>query len=181
MGLFGSRSSLEKLVDEHYQSLYCYAFRLSGSAADAEDLTQESFCKAQENLSQLRDAGKIKAWLFRILRNTYLQNLRDDAKRPLVNLESVKNVPDHVAQDSAGIDPEQMQQALADLPEGFRTPVILYYQKDFSYRQIAEHMDIPLGTVMSRLSRAKTYLRDRLLQPEVEAPAQMLRRTTDGM
>jgi len=181
MGLFGARPSLEKLVDEYYQSPYCYAFRLSGSAADAEDLTQESFCKAQENFGQLRDPGKTRAWLFRILRNTYLQKLRDDAKRRLVNMEDLKNLPDQAPQDSLSIDPEQLQEALAQLPEGFRTPVILYYQEDFSYRQIADHMDIPLGTVMSRLSRAKTYLRDRLLQSEVEAPAQMLRRTTDGM
>jgi RNA polymerase sigma-70 factor (ECF subfamily) len=80
------------------------------------------------------------------------------------------------------VDPEQLQHALNELPELFRTPVILYYFEDFSYRDIAEQMDLPLGTVMSRLARAKAYLRERLLQPASTAViADGRRRTTDGL
>ena len=65
--------------------------------------------------------------------------------------------------DVPEVDPEELQRALSDLPEGFRTPVILFYFEDMSYRDIAEQMDLPIGTVMSRLARAKGHLRDRLL------------------
>ena len=79
------------------------------------------------------------------------------------------------------VEPERLQQALDDLPEVFRTPVILYYFDDFSYRDIAEQMDLPIGTVMSRLARAKGYLRSRLLQaPEPVAEARR-RGATDGL
>jgi RNA polymerase sigma factor (sigma-70 family) len=181
MGLFGGRPSLERLVNEHYQSLYRYAHRLTGSSADAEDLTQESFCKAQEKLAQLRDPERTKAWLFRILRNTYLQKIRNDARQPCVILDDWNNVPEHAPQPLPMIEPERLQEALAELPETFRTPVILYYLEDFSYRDIADQMEIPLGTVMSRLSRAKAHLRASLLQPEAEAPVQEFRRGTDGL
>ena len=81
MGLPGAQRDVEKLVDDHYLGLYRYAFRLTGSPGDAEDLTQETFCKAQVKLHQLADAGKAKSWLFKILRNTYLHRVRSDIKR----------------------------------------------------------------------------------------------------
>jgi RNA polymerase sigma-70 factor (ECF subfamily) len=181
MGWFGARGTLEKLVEEHYESLYRYAYRLSGTSADAEDLTQDCFCKAHENLWQLRDPASSRAWLFRILRNTFLQKRRDHAKQPCVVLDDMNNLPEPSPQTLPPVDPERLQEALAELPEEFRSPVILYYLEDLSYREIADHMEIPLGTVMSRLSRAKAHLRARLLQQESEAPAQSLRRGTDGL
>jgi RNA polymerase sigma-70 factor (ECF subfamily) len=74
-----------------------------------------------------------------------------------------------------------LQEALNDLPEVFRTPIILYYFEDFSYRDIAEHMELPLGTVMSRLARAKAYLRNRLLSQEFEVLADRPGRGTHGL
>jgi RNA polymerase sigma-70 factor (ECF subfamily) len=163
MGLPGSPQTVERLVDEHYAALYRYAYRLSGSGADAEDLTQETFCKAQSNFYQLRDPGRAKPWLFSILRKAYLRRLRDE--KPCVSLDGVGDLPERPAEPLPEIDPEQLQHALNDLAEAFRTPIILYYFEDFSYRDIAEQMDLPLGTVMSRLARAKAYLRGRLLTP----------------
>ena len=75
MDLPARQRTVERLVDEHYQALYRYAYRLSGSPGDAEDLTQETFCRAQRNLDQLRDAGRAKPWLFSILRNAYLHRV----------------------------------------------------------------------------------------------------------
>jgi RNA polymerase sigma-70 factor (ECF subfamily) len=72
-------------------------------------------------------------------------------------------LPDDPPPDVPDIGPEELQRALNDLPEGFRTPVILFYFEDMSYRDIAEQMDLPIGTVMSRLARAKAHLRDRLV------------------
>src|SRR5580704_17598464 len=94
MGLPGSPRSVQKLVDEHYLSLYRYAYRLSGSAADAEDLTQEAFCKAQMQMAQLRDLERAKAWLFSILRDAYLHRVRADKHERLVPLDSVGDVPE---------------------------------------------------------------------------------------
>src|SRR5262245_47774357 len=165
MGLPGSRRKVQRLVDEHYASLYRYAYRLSGSAADAEDLTQEAFCKAQSQFSQLRDPGRAKAWLFSILRNAYLHRQRSTRQHRLVPLDCVGDLAEPPPEPLPDVEPEQLQKALDDLPEVFRTPVILYYFEDFSYRDIAEQMELPLGTVMSRLARAKAYLRSRLLPP----------------
>jgi RNA polymerase sigma-70 factor (ECF subfamily) len=182
MSLPGKQRTVQRLVDEHYAGLFRYAYRLSGSSADAEDLTQETFCKAQLNLNQLRDADRARAWLFSILRNAYLHRLRSDRQQRCVSLDGIGELAEPSPEPLPPVDPEQLQHALNELPELFRTPVILYYFEDFSYRDIAEQMDLPLGTVMSRLARAKAYLRERLLQPASTAViADGRRRTTDGL
>src|SRR5262245_10118877 len=158
----GSQRRVQELVESHYVPLYRYAYRLSGSTADAEDLTQEAFCKAQMQLRQLRDPGKAKAWLFSILRNAYLHRRRADRQHACVSLNGVADQAGPNVEPAAELDPELLQNALNDLPETFRTPVILFYFEDFSYRDIAEQMDVPIGTVMSRLARAKAHLRARL-------------------
>jgi len=158
----GSPRRIQQLVDQYYVGLYRYAYRLCGSSGDAEDLTQEAFCKAQQYLGQLRDLERAKPWLFRILRNTYLHRLRADQHQTCVSIEGVGDLPDRPGARMPEVDPEQLQQALDELPEGFRTPIILYYFDDFSYRDIAEQMELPMGTVMSRLARAKAHLRNRL-------------------
>lgn len=167
MGSSGSQGNVHELVEQHYLSLYRYAFRLTGSASDAEDLTQEAFCKAQLKQDQLRDPTRAKAWLFSILRNGYLHRLRAHKQQRLVSLDDVGDVPENLPEPLPAIEPERLQEALNELPEVFRTPVIMYYFEEFSYRDIAEQMDLPLGTVMSRLSRAKAYLRARLQPAEL--------------
>jgi RNA polymerase sigma-70 factor (ECF subfamily) len=164
----GSKRNVQKLVEEHYSSLYRYAFRLSGSTADAEDLTQETFCQAQAKLGQLRDWDRAKAWLFSILRNAYLRRIRDGKVENLVSLEAVGEISERAPDPLPDIEPARLQEALNELPEAFRTPLILYYFEDFSYRDIAAHMDVALGTVMSRLARAKSHLRTRLLMGKTE-------------
>jgi RNA polymerase sigma-70 factor (ECF subfamily) len=181
MDLPGKTGEIEKLVDAHYVCLYRYAYRLTGSVADAEDLTQEAFCQAQAKLGQLREASKVKAWLFRILRNIYLLRLRNDRRHGLISLDDIGELPEAAAEPVPDIEPGQLQQALNELPEIFRTPVILFYFEDFSYRDIAEQMDLPIGTVMSRLARSKAFLRSRLLAPVREPLAKGVRRTNDGL
>jgi RNA polymerase sigma-70 factor (ECF subfamily) len=158
-----SAGGLPQLIDAHYEGLYRYAYRLSGSAADAEDLTQETFGKALAHLPQLREPDRAKAWLFRILRNLYLHRVRDQKRHRVVPLDAVGDLPQRDAEpEMPEIDPAKLQQALNELDEAFRTPVILFYFEDFSYRDIAEQMELPIGTVMSRLARAKAHLRTRL-------------------
>ena len=79
-----------------------------------------------------------------------------------MSLEGIGELPERAAEPLPIVDSAQLQKALGELPEVFRTPVILFYFEEFSYRDIAEQMDVPLGTVMSRLARAKTFLRQRL-------------------
>jgi RNA polymerase sigma-70 factor (ECF subfamily) len=183
MGMPGSQSAVQKLVDDFYVSLYRYAYRLSGSSADAEDLTQDAFCKAQLNLAQLRDPDRARPWLFSILRNAYLHRVRSRKQEASVSLEDVGDVAETPIDSVTDVDPEQLQHALSELSEVFRTPIILYYFEDFTYRDIAEQMDLPLGTVMSRLARAKSYLRTRLLPAGATANGSepRLRRASDGL
>ena len=169
MGWFdGSKRKIEALVEAHYEALYRYAYRLSGAAHLAEDLTQETFCQAQRNLHQLRDQARAKSWLFTILRNEFLHRLRSSKQEKEISLDGLAELPERTAEPALPIDSAQLQAALSELPEAFRTPIILYYFEDFSYKDIAEQMNVPLGTVMSRLARAKTFLRQRLTdQPEI--------------
>ena len=171
MSLPGSQRSVAQLVDALYAPLYRYAFRLSGSAADAEDLTQEAFCQAQRKLGQLRDWQRARAWLFSILRNAYLHRARTHKQMHLVSLDGVAELPERLPEPLPEVDPERLQRALNELPEGFRTPIVLYYFEEFSYRAIAEQMELPIGTVMSRLARAKAHLRSRLLTADAPVRA----------
>src|SRR5262245_13637795 len=176
----GLQRTVQSLVEEHYAALYRYAYRLSGSAADAEDLAQETFCQAHSKLAQLREPARAKAWLFSILRNGYLRRLRDSKRQNVVSLDGVAEPPGRLPEPLPEIEPEQLQQALNDLPEDFRTPIILFYFEEFSYREIAEQMELPMGTVMSRLARAKAYLRSRLVPTHAATPPSM-RRATHGL
>lgn len=162
MGATSGRRGIASLVEQHYESLYRYAYRLSGTATDAEDLTQEAFCKAQAQISQLRDQERARPWLFSILRNAYLHRLRHSKSHPTVSLDGMFDIPETAPEELPEIGSEQLQQALNEIPEGFRTPLILYYFEEMSYRDIAEQMDLPIGTIMSRLARAKAHLRERL-------------------
>ncbi len=174
MAWLGGKQSIQQLVQDHYQALYRFAYRLSGCRQDAEDLTQEAFCQANRSLAQLRDASRAKAWLFSILRNAYLHKLRSNKRMQALSPEALAEIPERLPDPLPDIEPAQLQKALGELPEDFRTPLLLFYFEDFSYRDIAEQLQIPLGTVMSRLARAKAHLRGRLLQPAVQPAAVVL-------
>jgi RNA polymerase sigma-70 factor (ECF subfamily) len=157
-------AGVRDLVTQYYEPLYRYAYRLSGSQVDAEDLTQETFLKAQTQFAQLRDPTRAKPWLFAILRNAYLHRVRADKGKASLSLDTIGELPEKNESLIPEVGSEELQQALNNLEEGFRTPLILYFFEDFSYRDISEQMNLPIGTVMSRLNRAKEYLR-RVLAP----------------
>jgi RNA polymerase sigma-70 factor (ECF subfamily) len=152
-------SVLAALVEAHSELLYRYALRLSGSAADAEDLTQQTFLAAHSHLDQLRDPERAKPWLCTILRNVYLKQFRGSIQS--TRLDDVAEPAVECPIDSP-IDEEQLQAALQELPEEYRSPVILFYFEEFSYKEIAEQVGVPIGTVMSRLARGKAILKKRL-------------------
>ena len=144
---------------------YRYAYRLTGSVHDAEDLTQHVFLAAQQKMGQLRNMDSARNWLFAILRNRFLKDRQ--RRRPVLatdltlNLESVADAP---PQD--GGDADRLQHALNRLPDAFRLVVLMFYFEECSYREIAERLQMPIGTVMSRLARAKGHLRSLLFEPE---------------
>ena len=155
-----SARKLADLVERYYALLYRYAFRLTGSEADAEDLTQQAFLTARAKWDQLRDEQKAKSWLFTIARNAYLKELRGPECLISQWLDELPGREPDANDDD--IDQEQLQSALNDLPEEFRSPIVLFYFQEFSYKEIAEQMKVPVGTIMSRLARAKSFLRQRL-------------------
>lgn len=176
-----TRITVQRLVEEHYAPLYRFAYRLSGSSADAEDLVQETFCKAQSQLDQLREPAKARGWLFSILRRFFLSRVRSDKVKECIPLDLVGDIPEAAPEPLPAIEPEQLQHALNELPEVYRTPLILFYFEEFGYREIAEQMDLPIGTVMSRLARAKGHLRARLSAGEAVGTGPPSRRATDGL
>jgi RNA polymerase sigma-70 factor (ECF subfamily) len=156
---------IAQLVAEHHAAIYRYAYRLTGSVPDAEDLTQQVFLAAQEKLGQLRCAENARAWLFAMLRNAFGKMCRKPRPKSAGACEvDLDNLPGAVPDDDA-IDREQLQGALNELPPSYRMVVMMFYFEDCSYRQIADQLDLPMGTVMSRLARAKAHLRSRLFVP----------------
>lgn len=174
------RPEIARLVADHHGELYRYAFRLAGQAADAEDLTQQTFLIAQAKLDQVRSAEGCRSWLFAILRNCFLKSVRSTTPVLATTLElSLEMIPAGIP-DEQTIDPERLHAALAELPEEFRLVLVMFYFEECSYREIAERLELPLGTVMSRLSRAKSHLRIRLTDRELAATANSRRADSRG-
>lgn len=165
-----SPQQMQQLIADHHQRLYRYAFRLTGSAADAEDITQQTYLIAQQRLDQLRDEAKAGAWLTAILRTTFLKSVRRQRPVDASSMElDVTEIPSQAAEDP--VDQELLQSALSSLSDDYRLVLLMFYFEQASYREIAERLELPIGTVMSRLSRAKSRLRAALLTRDVDLPS----------
>jgi RNA polymerase sigma factor, sigma-70 family len=152
----------EQLVEAFYMPLYRFALSLSREPSDAADLTQQTFLLWASKGHQLREQSKVKAWLFTSL---YREFLRGERKRgEVVDFDSESQLPDVQILPEAGnhLDGDAVVRALLDLEEIYRVPLTLFYLQEHSYKEIAEILDLPLGTVMSRISRGKARLRDQL-------------------
>jgi RNA polymerase sigma-70 factor, ECF subfamily len=154
----------------YVDSLYGTAMRLTRRAADAEDLVQDTYLKAFRASKQFQRGTNLKAWLFTILHNTFRNIKRHDGRNPVdVNSETVEQAVDLHAEQHT---PEQLltratldadlQAALDAMPDAFRQAVWLRDVEEFSYAEIASMLDVPIGTVMSRISRGRRMLYDRL-------------------
>ena len=155
----------EQLVDRYYAALYRFAFSLAKSTSEASDLTQQTFYLWASRGHQLRDASKVKSWLFTTLYREYLSTYRHNVKFPAVELDdTLPEMPSVAPSIFNDIDGTTVVEALAQVDEVFRAPLILFYLNELSYKEIAEVIAVPIGTVMSRLSRGKSQLRQRLLE-----------------
>ncbi|PYJ67599.1 MAG: RNA polymerase subunit sigma-24 [Verrucomicrobia bacterium] len=158
--------TFQQLVDRHYTALYRFAPTLAKSEADAADLTQQTFFLWASKGNQLRDRSKAKAWLFTTLYREFLGRRRHEVRFPKVELEEIREEEMSILPNVNALDSGTILQALHEVEEPFRAPLTLFYLKDFSYHEIAEVLEVPIGTVMSRLSRGKALLRQRLLSKE---------------
>ena len=157
----------------YIDSLYGTALRLTRRPADAEDLVQDTYLKAFRASQQFQHGTNLKAWLFTILHNTFRNVRRDFGRNPVdVNSEAVEEAQAEGVWGEAAQTPEQLlsratldadlQAALDDLPDVFRQAVWLRDVEEFTYAEIATMIDVPIGTVMSRISRGRRMLYERL-------------------
>ena len=165
-----------QLVDAHYAALYRFALSLAKSPADAGDLVQQTFFIWATKGHGLREATKAKSWLFTTLYREFLHGRRREARAM-----SIEDLPpgesDIAAEDvdrAARMDASAVVAALQAVDEVFRAPLTLFYLEDLSYTEIAETLGVPIGTVMSRLSRGKAQLRTALVQEEAAAKAKVV-------
>ena len=144
----------ESLVAGYYEPLYQFAYSLARNEADACDLTQQTFCIWAAKGHQLRDASKVKTWLFTTLHREFLGSRRRQTRFPHIELEQAATELPVVAPATVNhLDAAQALEALARLDEIYQAPVALFYLQDCSYNEIAEILEVPLGTVKSRLTR----------------------------
>lgn len=160
----------EKEAVPHMDAVYNFALRMTGDEDDADDLVQETFLKAFRFLDKFEKGTNCKAWLFRILKNSYINDYRKQTKEPdKVDYEDVQNFYENIKSDQVemrhyeqdaftNLLDDEISSAITDLPEDFRTVIILSDIEGFTYEEIADFVDIPVGTVRSRLHRARKML-----------------------
>jgi RNA polymerase sigma-70 factor, ECF subfamily len=159
----GDRNAFGELVRRHYQGMVRVVYQMCGDTALAEDATQEAFIRAWVNLPSFQPTAPIRSWLYRIAINAALDVLR---KKPEISIEEeqVTMITDqNPGPESALMEKERtamIQQAMKDLPEASRSVLVLREYGELSYQEISKVLDIPIGTVMSRLNYARNRLRE---------------------
>jgi len=173
------QANFEKDAMQYAPQLYSAALRMTRNPADAEDVVQETFLKAYRGYHTFQEGTNLKAWLYRILTNTYINRYRKKTRRPqevelgeLEDLYLFKRLNETGSTGGATRSAEEdvlerfgdddIREAVESLPEHFRLPVLLADVEGFSYKEIAEILDVPIGTVMSRLHRGRKALQKRL-------------------
>jgi RNA polymerase sigma-70 factor (ECF subfamily) len=171
-----SHEAFTQLVDAHYAALYRFALSLARNAADAGDLVQQTFFIWATKGDSLRDTAKAKSWLFTTLYREFLRGRRRDARA--TSIEDLPPGEREIAAEEidrvARLDSGTVMSALQGVDEVFRAPLTLFYLEDLSYLEIAEALEVPIGTVMSRLSRGKAQLRAALAREERGAGAKVV-------
>lgn len=163
-----------ELAEQQEKFMYNVALKYTGSRYDAEDLVQETMYLGLINFHQLREEDRFKSWIFTILRNQYFKSLRqskikqmsefDERIEYVGELERVSEQIDIEAAYDKKTEAETLAKLVSRLPEQYKAVMILYFMEEFSYQQIADDLEIPIGTVMSRLSRGKQLLKKALLR-----------------
>jgi RNA polymerase sigma-70 factor, ECF subfamily len=179
----GHRARFEQDAIPYMRQMYPAAMRLTRDRCDAEDLIQETFAKAYLKFHQFTPGTNLRAWLYCIMSRTFYSNCRTRSRRPAELLASdlyqttdsqdalVPSARSAEAEALDGFGDSEISRALAELPVAFKTAIYLADIEGFRYAEIAEIMQTPVGTVMSRIHRARAMLRDRLRPAAGPAPA----------
>ncbi len=176
-------SEFEDLVDAHYQALFRFGMSLARDPDKASDLVQETFCIWAAKGHQLNDRSKAKTWLFTTLHREFLSQRRRSAKfsdEP-IDEESAAAVAAPEEDAERQMDGQRALELLGALDETYRAPLALFYLQQHSYKEIAEILDVPIGTVMSRLSRGKELLRRKMTAEPSSAPKNILHLEPGGL
>jgi RNA polymerase sigma-70 factor (ECF subfamily) len=163
------RRLIESAIEAHADSMYRFAFRLSGNRDQAEEIVQETFIGAWKGIHQLRDRDKLKSWLFGILRHQYYQSIERLKRTP--KLEGLQDPAEPINRASELQD--LVQRAIAELEENYRLPLLLVSMEGWSTQEAAEFLGIPQGTVLSRLHRGRQRLKEslsRVLELNIKTP-----------
>jgi RNA polymerase sigma-70 factor (ECF subfamily) len=157
--MLAKKIDLEALVSEQYAALYRFALALAKNESEAADLTQQTFLALAKHQRQIREVGKVKTWLFTTLRREFLRNVREYTAHPEVEFRLEKHGA--AIESSVGrlVDFRSVLAALKTVEESYRSTLELFYLGNLSYKEISAALGIPIGTVMSRLSRGKQELR----------------------
>ncbi len=176
------RAEFERVALVHAGALYGTALRLTHNERDAEDLVQDALLSAYKSFEQFEPGTQCKAWLFKILTNTFInkyrrrvlesnvaQAMQRDGETGVMSADTKRSARDAEERLSYSLMGTAIQRALGDLPDEFRLAVVLCDVEEFSYREIADIMDCPVGTVMSRLHRGRKLLQTALREHAVRA------------
>jgi RNA polymerase sigma-70 factor (ECF subfamily) len=150
----------------HVEVIFRCACRLSRKVHDAEDLTQETFYFAIKNFNQLKDHDKAKNWLFSILKNLFLKDIEKNKKKVDIHFDSVSNslsAKTNLENDYLVLEARKaVREGLGKLDDRLKRPIEMFYYERLSYKEIADKLELPIGTVMSRIARGKVYLKREL-------------------
>jgi RNA polymerase sigma factor (sigma-70 family) len=165
-----------ELVDAHYQALFRFALSLTRDADHAADLVQQTFCIWAQKGNQLRDRSKAKTWLFTTLHREFLSQRRRAARfsDEEIDDDTTACVSGPESDAERQMDGQRALDLLGQLDETYRAPLVLFYLQQHSYKEIAEILGIPIGTVMSRISRGKEILRRQMTAEPSSAPKNIL-------
>ncbi len=162
-----SKESFEENLLEHLDSFYNFAYRLTRNKQEAEDLVQEAALRGFKFFHNFIEGTNFKAWMFTIVRNIYINEYRKKTREPLkVNYEEIEqfiSLPAFTGFEEE-LFSEALQQSLNQLSEELRTTLILFYVEELTYKEIAEVMNCPIGTVMSRLFMARQCMKKKMMQ-----------------
>lgn len=175
----GDRSAFDTLIHKHEARAYQYAFRLTRNEEEASDVVADAFVRVYNALHNFKGQSAFGTWLYRILTNCFLDQRKKDKSRPVSQLESViQTAEGELERQVESTDPSpheetertererSIESAVSKLPEYQRAMIVMYHAEMLSYEEIAAALDLPIGTVKSRLNRARVSLRELLMKDE---------------